>query len=249
MHRRLWGTLTMVVACAGLALVWLLPRARGEASTRTSLHAARTQGQDTAGQGNQGGTAQQGGLIFNPDTMRGWGRGPRQPILFSHRRHAGVYKIDCLYCHTNTDRSPVAYIPAVATCLGCHRVVKAGSPEIQKLRGYEQRGEPIPWLRIHKLADYVQFTHARHLEAGLQCQDCHGPVDSMDVVYQYAPLTMGWCLSCHRQPASADKLAQAEANAREFAKPGLESKGLYPATIDERYGVTRGPIDCVACHY
>jgi hypothetical protein len=71
----------------------------------------------------------------------------------------------------------------------------------------------------------------------------------MDVVYRYASLTMGWCLSCHRQPASADKMARARALEREFAKPGLESRGLYPATIDERYGVTRAPIDCVACHY
>jgi hypothetical protein len=189
-------------------------------------------------------------FTLDPDTLTGWGEGPAQPIFFSHRRHAGVYEINCLYCHSNTDKSPVALIPSVEVCLGCHRVVKAASPEIQKLRGFQQNNEPIPWERIYKLADFVQFNHARHLRAALNCQDCHGKVEETDVLYQWAPLTMGWCLQCHWAPTEDEaKLAKAARTAEEFAEPGRESGSLYPKSIDSRYGVTKGPIDCAACHY
>lgn len=186
---------------------------------------------------------------FSPDTLVGWDRGPRQPILFSHRRHAGVFEIDCFYCHSNTDRSPYAYVPSVTTCMGCHRVVKSSSPAIQALSGYLQREEPIEWVRIYRVPDFVQFNHARHVVAGVECTECHGPVDSMDVVYQVAPLTMGWCLDCHWQPASPEKLAEARRLARRYAVPGREERGLYPAAIDQAYGETRAPIDCATCHY
>ena len=176
-------------------------------------------------------------------------RGPQQPIAYSHRLHAGDYGIECLYCHTNADRSAFVPIPSVATCMGCHQVVAAASEQIQLLRGYQQRNEPIPWVRIHKLADFVQFNHARHVRTVLSCQDCHGPIQEMDVVYQFATLTMGWCLECHWQPAEDEKRAEAERIGELFAREGWESHGLYPKSIDSDYGVTRAPIDCVACHY
>lgn len=186
---------------------------------------------------------------FDPDTLNGWNRGPAQPVFFSHRRHVGAFEIDCLYCHTNTDRSPIAPMPSLDVCIGCHRIVKAASPEIEKLRGYLERDEAVPWERVYKLADFVQFNHARHLQAELECQECHGTVEEMDVIYQDAPLTMGWCLSCHRQRADEAKLAEAALIAEEFGSRGPESRGLYPKSIDSDYGVTKGPIDCVACHY
>jgi hypothetical protein len=141
-------------------------------------------------------------------------------------------------------------MPAVDLCLGCHRVVKAASSEVAKIRGYQERSEPIPWERIYRLADFVQFNHGRHVRAELECQDCHGEVEATDVLYRWAPLTMGWCLECHREPGEDEaKLAAAARNAELFAREGRESHGLYPRTIDSDYGVTKGPIDCAACHY
>ncbi len=194
--------------------------------------------------------AQGAQFSLEPDTLVGWGRGPRQPIFFSHRRHAGVYEIDCLYCHSNTDISTVAPMPSLALCLGCHRVVKAASSEIAKLRGYQERGEPIPWQRLYKMADFVQFNHGRHVRAEVECQECHGDVEEHDVLWKWSPLTMGWCLECHKKPQEDEaKLAAAARNRSEFAREGRESHGLYPRSIDSGYGVLNGPIDCAACHY
>jgi hypothetical protein len=221
---------------AGLALVAFVSQARRSPGGPPVLAAA------AAVQGAQ--------FSLDPDTAVGWGRGPVQPIFFSHRRHAGEFEIDCLYCHSNTDISSVSPMPAVDLCLGCHRVVKAASSEVAKIRGYQERSEPIPWERIYRLADFVQFNHGRHVRAELECQECHGEVEATDVLYRWPPLTMGWCLECHREPGEDEaKLAAAARNAELFAREGRESHGLYPRTIDSDYGVTKGPIDCAACHY
>lgn len=140
-------------------------------------------------------------------------RGPKQPINFSHQVHAGKLGMDCRYCHYGATRSSVANIPAVSTCMGCHKIAVADRPEIQKLTGYWDRGEQIPWVKVHYLPDHVKFNHKRHVKAGIACQECHGPVQEMPVVYQYNSLKMGWCVSCHRErlddpkfPASMDCL-------------------------------------------
>ena len=86
--------------------------------------------------------------------------------------------------------------------MGCHKLTRADKPEIQKLAGYFERNEPVPWVRVNKLPDYVKFNHKRHVKAGVQCMDCHGPVDKMEVYYQSPSLKMGWCVSCHRQRAN-----------------------------------------------
>ena len=239
MRSRLTFTISLIVV-AGLVLVSLAFEAR-RSRTSAPVVAASAAVQDAQ-------------LALDPDTLVGWYEGPAQPIFFSHRRHAGVYQIDCLYCHSNTDVSPVAPIPALETCLGCHRVVKATSPEILKLRGYEQRGEPILWERIYKLYDFVQFNHSRHILASVGCEECHGKVEETDVLYQWPPLTMGWCLECHWKPPvpeerAAEMMAEAERISARFSEEGRESRGLYPRKIDSQYGVTNGPIDCVACHY
>lgn len=124
---------------------------------------------------------------------------PVQPIAFSHQVHAGDFQIPCLYCHSYARRSPVAGVPSVERCFGCHKITAVNSPEVQKVLGYWKRREPIPWVRVHKLPDFVVFTHKRHVLAGLPCQTCHGPVETMPRVRQVAPLSMGWCLECHRQ--------------------------------------------------
>lgn len=174
--------------------------------------------------------------------------GPVQPIAFSHKLHSGQYRMDCLYCHTGTDASPVAGIPAVEVCIGCHRVVQTQRPEIEKLAGYASRNEPIPWVRVHHLPEFVQFNHSRHVRAGVECQECHGPVEEMDVIRQFSTLRMGWCLQCHTQPAPAESLAAARARAEAWEQ-AREARGLYPRVIDVGYAATRAPTDCLACHY
>lgn len=123
--------------------------------------------------------------------------GPKQPIEFSHKIHAGDNKIDCLYCHSYADRSPVAGIPSVARCMGCHKIIAKESAEVKKIAEYFERQQPVPWIKVYDLPDFVRFNHKRHLLAGLNCQTCHGAVESMDRVYQVSSLEMGWCLKCH----------------------------------------------------
>jgi mono/diheme cytochrome c family protein len=125
---------------------------------------------------------------------------PAQPIEFSHAVHAGSYGIDCQYCHADARRSTYAGLPSVARCMGCHKIVAAqGNPEVQKVHQFWNRKEAIPWVRVHKLAGFVYFPHKRHVQAGLPCQRCHGPVETMQRVAQVAPLTMGWCVACHAE--------------------------------------------------
>ena len=126
-------------------------------------------------------------------------KGPQQPIEFSHKLHAGTLEMDCLYCHNGAANSQWANIPAVSTCMGCHKFAATDRPEIQKLAGYWERGEQVPWVKVHYTPDHVKFNHKRHVRAGVECQTCHGPVQEMDRVYQYSSLKMGWCVSCHRQ--------------------------------------------------
>ena len=130
-----------------------------------------------------------------------------QPIAFSHQQHVGELEFDCQLCHPYARRGPVAGIPSVARCVGCHRVVQPQRPEIEKVLQYWEDAEPIPWVRVHSLPDHVRFTHKGHLRAGVACQSCHGDVSQMEATQQVEPLTMGWCVSCHEERrASTDCL-------------------------------------------
>ncbi|MCS5636672.1 MAG: cytochrome c family protein [Myxococcota bacterium] len=138
--------------------------------------------------------------------------GPIQPIPFSHKHHAGEFGIDCQYCHSGTDRSPAAGVPSVEVCMGCHAQFPASYDEIEGIRILKEHWEekrPIEWIQIHRLPEYVQFRHNRHLQAGLECQQCHGPVEKLDKLYlvpdehwKYGvpvkKMEMGWCIDCHR---------------------------------------------------
>ena len=125
------------------------------------------------------------------------GYAPEQPIDFPHPQHVQSLGMNCLYCHYSANKAPDPGLPAVNTCMGCHQVVARNSPEIQKLAQYWADSTPIPWVRIHKVPDYVQFPHMRHVNANVSCQTCHGEVQKMPRVYQYASLNMGWCINCH----------------------------------------------------
>jgi hypothetical protein len=122
-----------------------------------------------------------------------------QPLAFSHRVHARDNAIPCQLCHAYARRGPVAGIPSVQRCVQCHLSVAPTKPEIVKLMASWKAKKPIAWLRVHDLPDYVRFTHKRHVLAGVACQTCHGDVAQMEAASQTAPLTMGWCLNCHKE--------------------------------------------------
>ena len=122
---------------------------------------------------------------------------PVQPIAFPHPVHVQKLGMNCLYCHNTANKSLDVGMPAVNTCMGCHTTVAAGKPEIQKLAKYAADRRPVPWVRIHKVPDYVHFPHVRHVNAGVTCQTCHGQVQKMNQVQQVSSLNMGWCVNCH----------------------------------------------------
>ncbi len=142
------------------------------------------------------------------------GYAPEQPINYSHAVHAGTLQIPCQYCHFSAERGRHAGIPPAKICLNCHGKALAGSesmkalaesPEINKLKTAIKSGTPIAWLKVHDLPDHVYFNHSVHVRKGVACETCHGDVRSMGRVVQFAPLTMGWCIDCHRgDPAAAD---------------------------------------------
>ena len=140
--------------------------------------------------------------------------GPLQPIEFSHKHHSGKFGIDCQYCHSGSDRSQAAGVPSVELCMGCHAQFPPAYDELAGIRTLRQHWEektPIVWEQIHRLPEHVQFRHNRHVQAGVTCQRCHGPVEEMDKLYLTADtvwwpwllpsrkLEMGWCVKCHRQ--------------------------------------------------
>jgi hypothetical protein len=130
---------------------------------------------------------------------------PVQPIAFSHKVHAGELGLDCRYCHFNVEKGRHAGVPPTETCLNCHNIVRSGSKtgtaEIQKIHDAHSKGMPIQWVRIHKLADFAYFDHSAHVNKGVSCVECHGRIDQMDEVRAATPLSMSWCLDCHRNPA------------------------------------------------
>lgn len=123
---------------------------------------------------------------------------PIQPVNFSHKVHAGDNKINCLYCHSSADKSKVAGIPTAATCMNCHSKIKPDSPEIQKIAAAIENNRPIEWTKVNDVPDHVVFSHSRHVVAGINCNTCHGPVETMERISQFSTFTMGSCVSCHR---------------------------------------------------
>lgn len=184
---------------------------------------------------------------------------PVQPIKYEHSLHAGTYKIDCQYCHSGAYKSKNASIPSANVCMNCHNYVTASekyngqtSPEIQKIynaldydpetQKYGNNTKPIEWIRIHNLPDFAYFNHSQHVTvAGVKCQKCHGPIETMSEVYQYSPLTMKWCINCHRETqvnhkdnAYYDKLIAAHDQLKKGEK-------VTAAVL--------GGLECGKCHY
>jgi hypothetical protein len=125
---------------------------------------------------------------------------PTQPVPYSHALHVGQLGMDCRYCHTGVEVAAAAAIPPTQTCMNCHSKVRANSEKLIPVRESYATGMPVPWIRIHDLPDYVYFDHSAHVRRGVGCVSCHGRIDAMEVVFQAEPLSMGWCLECHRSP-------------------------------------------------
>ena len=183
---------------------------------------------------------------------------PEQPIAFSHKLHAGINGVDCNYCHTSARHSKHSSIPSADLCMNCHTYINEGSvsgtKEIAKIydaigfdpetrtyiEGYQQK--PIKWVRIHNLPDHAYFNHSQHVVAGgLECQDCHGPVEEMEVLYQYSELTMGWCIDCHRETEVKMEGNNYYTHLHEQLKEKYKDQ---PITVDKI-----GGIQCGKCHY
>lgn len=178
---------------------------------------------------------------------------PVQPIKFPHDLHAGAMKIDCQYCHSGAYKSKNASIPSLNVCMNCHATVKKESPEIHKI--YDALGfdpatnkydttkrHPMQWVRIHNLPDLAYFNHSQHVKVGkIKCQTCHGPVQEMKEVYQYSPLTMKWCIQCHKRTNVDAKDNAYYANLEQVHTLLKEGKQVTAAAM--------GGIECGKCHY
>ncbi|MFL2996879.1 MAG: c-type cytochrome [Cytophagales bacterium] len=166
---------------------------------------------------------------------------PTQPIAFSHKVHAGQYEIDCNYCHTGVNISKSANIPSVNICMNCHNAINTDKPEIQKILTAYEENRPIEWVRVHNLPDLAYFNHKQHVAVGgLDCATCHGPIEEMDVVYQYSELTMGWCINCHRE-------TEVNAKGNDYYKKLVElhkSSSKKPMKVEDI-----GGLECSKCHY
>jgi len=167
---------------------------------------------------------------------------PTQPIAFSHKIHAGENQINCAYCHTSVYKAKSANIPSANICMNCHSQIKTESPEIKKIYRAIERKQPIQWVRVHNLPDLAYFNHSQHTQVGgIQCQTCHGPIQNMEVVYQYSALTMGWCINCHRETPLNTK---GNAYYDNLVKLHDKSNNAVPFTVS-----SNGGTECSKCHY
>lgn len=169
---------------------------------------------------------------------------PEQPVAYSHKLHAGDLGIDCRYCHSNVEISPTANVPPTQTCMNCHTIILPESEKLLPVRESWATGDPIEWVRVHKLPDYVYFDHSAHLSAGVGCASCHGNVAEMPEVTLVEPLSMSWCLDCHRDPSKSLRPPAEVTNMKwsppadqtEFAERQIHDKQIDP------------PVDCSGCH-
>ena len=205
-----------------------------------------------------------GGALYVPSvvlfgaapTSLAVGYQPEQPVPYSHALHVGQLGLDCLYCHTSVDKAAFAALPPTQTCINCHNPddkvagIRKKSPLLKPVFDSWKTGEPIKWVKIHDLADYAYFNHSAHVNKGVSCVSCHGRIDQMEVVYQAKPLSMAWCLDCHRAPENfirpKDKVTNLAWDPKEIGttqeKLGLELK--------EKYGIhdTAYMTSCSTCH-
>ncbi len=181
--------------------------------------------------------------FFSPEFTH-VGYAPEQPVPFSHQVHAGQLGLDCQYCHNQVTESRYANIPATQTCMNCHNQIQTDSEDLAPVRDSWETGEPIEWVRVHMLPDFAYFNHAAHVNVGVGCESCHGRVDRMDVVHQAEPLSMSWCLDCHREPEKHIRPVE------EVTTMGYQDENQLDTGRDlvARQNIN-APTYCQACHY
>ncbi len=170
---------------------------------------------------------------------------PTQPVPYSHKVHAGDLGLDCRFCHTGVETSPVAGIPPTQTCMNCHNMIKADSENLTLIQESFKSGYPMRWTRVHKSPDYVYFDHSAHITAGVGCASCHGRIDEMDVVAQDQPLSMGWCLTCHRNPDDHLRPASEVTN-MSWTPPANQAE--FAASQKQLLDIQAPITDCTGCH-
>jgi len=175
-----------------------------------------------------------------PEAIRE-GYQPDQPVPYSHALHAGELGIDCRYCHTTVERAAKSAIPPAATCMNCHSVVHKDSDKLLPIRQAFAENEPVHWVRVHDLPDYVYFNHMAHVNAAVGCESCHGRIDQMIKVFQVKPLTMEWCVGCHRDPTPYLRKPE------NITKMGYEPTPGEGAEIQKKNNV-HPPTNCSTCH-
>jgi hypothetical protein len=167
-----------------------------------------------------------------------------QPVQFDHRHHSQDDGIGCVFCHTSVFRAGNAGIPSTAKCMGCHSQIWNQSITLEPVRRAYFSDRPLPWNRVHDLPDFVYFNHAIHVNKGVGCSTCHGRVNEMGLVYQVAPLTMGWCLDCHRDPA-AHLRPLSRITDMDFVPE--DQSAAVRAKLQSDLGV-QSLMDCYTCH-
>lgn len=170
---------------------------------------------------------------------------PVQPVPYSHKVHVRDLGLDCRFCHTGVETSPVAGLPPTKTCMNCHNMIKPDSEKLTLIIESFKNGTPMQWVRIHKSPDYVYFDHSAHINVGVGCASCHGNIAEMDVVAQQEPLSMGWCLSCHRNPDDYLRPASEITNMT-WTPPANQAEfaAQQKALLDIKAPIT----DCTGCH-
>jgi hypothetical protein len=170
-----------------------------------------------------------------------------QPVPFSHEHHVRGLGIDCRFCHTSVESSPFAGLPPTKTCMTCHSKVWTDAAMLQPVRASWESNRPIAWTRVHNLPDFVYFDHSIHVNKGVGCSTCHGQVDRMPLTWQHAPLTMEWCLNCHRNPG-ANLRPLSQIFNMDYQPPG-DQDALGRKLVAQYHVPTDGRlINCYTCH-
>jgi hypothetical protein len=180
---------------------------------------------------------------FSPKTTD-VGYMPKQPVPYSHALHVGELGLDCRYCHNTVEKAAVAAIPPTQTCMNCHQRVRTESEKLLPVRASFENNEAVPWIKVHDLPDYAYFNHSAHVTRGVGCVSCHGRVDHMVEVYQHQPLSMSWCLDCHRNP-EPNLRPPAEVTNMNWVAPGDPVE--YGKKLAEQNNIDP-PTDCSTCH-
>ena len=182
--------------------------------------------------------------FFSPE-FTDVGYAPVQPVEYSHRLHVAELGLDCRYCHGGVELSQHAVVPPTQTCMNCHGQIQTESLQLLPVRESWATNQPIEWVKVHDMPDFVQFSHAMHVTSGVGCETCHGRVDQMDVVSLQEPLSMGWCLDCHREPELYIRPAEHVTTMGYVQPADFVEQNLERMRVE---GI-RPPTNCSACHY